>query len=299
MSMNQPSNTRDAVHWAADQFEQAELCYGHGTDNALDEAAFLVAHALHVPWDFEGFDVDGPMSHGQWQSIQNIITQRITQRLPAPYLTHEAWFAEMPFYVDARVLVPRSPMAELIMDQFQPWIDLRRIQLVLDMGTGSGCIAIATAMNLPGVTVDATDVSVDALAVAQLNIDKHGVSDRVRLIQSDLFEQLPKKFYDIIISNPPYVDAHDMATLPNEFQHEPALGLTAGDDGLDCVRRILHNALAYLQPHGILIVEVGNSAEALQLAFPEVPFTWLEFEHGDDGVFLLDAQQLKKYRHLF
>jgi len=299
MTMNQPSTPRDAVHWAADQFEQAELFYGHGTDNALDEAAFLIAHALQVPWDFAGLDVDGPLTHSQWQSIQDIVAQRMSQRIPAPYLTHEAWFAGIPFYIDARVLVPRSPMAELILDQFQPWIELRRLRNVLDMGTGSGCIAIATALNLPWVKVDATDVSAEALAVAQLNIDKHAVSDRVYLIQSDLFEQLPKKFYDVIISNPPYVDAHDMSMLPNEFQHEPALGLTAGDDGLDCVRRILHHAADYLQPHGILIVEVGNSAEALEMAYPEVPFTWLEFEHGDDGVFLLDAQQLKKYRQHF
>jgi len=292
-------SAREAVQWAAAQFDAAQVYFGHGTDNAWDEAAYLVAHVLQVPWDYAGFDVDAALSVAQQQAIAQIVQARIEQRVPAPYLTHEAWFAGLPFYVDARVLVPRSPMAELIHDQFQPWIDVNQTRQVLDIGTGSGCIAIAIAHYLPNTHVDACDISEDALAVARQNIQRHHLEARVHLMQSDLLQRVPKKRYDIIISNPPYVDAQDMAQLPEEFQREPALGLAAGVDGLDLVRRILRDAGEYLQPHGILIVEVGNSEAALAAAFPQVPFTWLAFEQGDDGVFLLDAVQLRQYHPVF
>lgn len=300
--MNQQSiftTAREAVQWAADQFDAARLYFGHGTDNAWDEAAYLIAHVLQVPWDYAGFDVDAALSADQQRSILQIIKARITTRVPAPYLTHEAWFAGLPFYVDERVLVPRSPTAELIHDQFQPWIDTNDIHHVLDIGTGSGCIAIAIAHYLPNAKVDACDISDGALAVARQNIQRHHLADRVQLLKSDLLDQLPPRRYDIIISNPPYVDAQDMADLPAEYQREPALGLAAGGDGLDLVRRILRDAVDYLQPHGILIVEVGNSEVALAEAFPQVPFTWLAFEHGDDGVFLLDAVLLRQYHDVF
>ncbi len=293
------SSAREAVQWAADQFDAAKLFFGHGTDNAWDEAAYLVAHVLQVPWDYAGFDVDAVLTAAHQQAIQKIVQTRIEQRMPAPYLTHEAWFAGIPFYVDERVLVPRSPTAELIHDQFQPWIDANDMHHVLDIGTGSGCIAIAIAHYLPNVQVDACDISDGALAVAQQNIQRHHLQDRVRLFKSDLLDQLPAKRYDIIISNPPYVDAHDMAELPAEYQREPSLGLAAGGDGLDLVRRILRDAVDYLQPHGILIVEVGNSEIALAETFPQVPFTWLAFEQGDDGVFLLDAVLLRQYHDVF
>lgn len=294
-----PKSAREAVQWATDRFEAANLFFGHGTDNAWDEAAYLIAHALQVSWDFAGFDVDAPLTDVQRQAIQDIITARIQTRKPAPYLTGEAWFAGLPFYVDERVLVPRSPTAELILNHFVPWCDTSQIHHVLDIGTGSGCIAIAIAHYLPQVKVDACDISADALAVAAKNIQRHHVDDRVQLIQSDLLTNVPAKLYDIIISNPPYVDKQDMADLPEEYQQEPALGLAAGEDGLACVRQILRDAGKYLQPHGILIVEVGNSEAALEAAYPDVPFTWLAFEQGDDGVFLLDAVQLRQYHHLF
>lgn len=294
-----PHSAREAVQWATERFESAHLFFGHGTDNAWDEAAYLIAHALHVSWDFAGFDVDATLAQEQQQAIADIINRRIETRKPAPYLTGEAWFAGLSFYVDERVLVPRSPTAELILNHFSPWCDTSQIHDVLDIGTGSGCIAIAIAHYLPQVKVDACDISPDALAVAAKNIQRHHLEDRVQLIQSDMFANVSAKLYDIIISNPPYVDQQDMATLPEEFQQEPALGLAAGDDGLDCVRQILRQAAQYLQPHGILIVEVGNSEAALEAAYPDVPFTWLAFEQGDDGVFLLDATQLRQYRHLF
>ena len=297
--MNTSRSLREWVYDAQARFESAGLFFGHGTDNALDEAVYLISYALDTDFDFSGFDVDQPLSADQEQAVEDIIQARIQTQKPAAYLTHEAWFAGYPFYVNEDVLVPRSPLAELIEEQFQPWIDENNINEILELGTGSGCIAIACALYNVKAQVDAVDIDQKALAVAKKNVVRHGLESRVTLYQSDLFRDLPQKKYDIIISNPPYVAQEEFDNLPTEYTHEPALGLVAGDDGLDCVRVILKEATRYLQPHGILIVEVGNSQIALERAFPGVPFTWLEFERGGEGIFMLDAKQLSEYQQHF
>ena len=295
----QDMSLRQMVEWGAEQFDAAGLYFGHGTDNAVDEAAWLVAHVLGVPPDYAGVDIDRPLNHSEKTAILALFQRRVSERKPAAYLIKEAWFAGMPFYVDERVLVPRSPIAELIGHGFQPWLGDRPVERILEIGTGSGCIAIACALAFPGAKVDAADVSAEALAVANINRKHYELADRLELIQSDLFSALQGRRYDIIVSNPPYVDAEDMAGLPEEFRHEPELGLAAGMDGLDLVVPMLAQAGDYLKPGGLLVVEVGNSWQALEARFPEVPFTWLEFEHGGHGVFLLDATTLAAYRHEF
>ncbi len=282
----------DFVRWGTSRFREAALYFGHGADNALDEAFYLVTHTLHLPHEIPPYMLQTHLTRDERVSVLALLQRRVDTRLPAPYLTHEAWFAGLPFYVDERVLVPRSPIAELIEAGFEPWVDATKVGHILDLCTGGGCIAIACARAFPFAQVDATDLSVDALSVAEINMKKHDVGDQLTLHQGDLFAGLKGQRYDIVVSNPPYVDAEDMAALPEEYRHEPQQALASGQDGLDSTRRILQQAADFLNPEGVLIVEVGNSAAALVEAYPGLPFTWLEFERGGTHVFLLTAEQL-------
>lgn len=285
---------RDFIRYATSRFNEAGLFFGHGTDNAWDEATQLVLYSVHLPHDIPPTVLDAKLTKGEQNAILALIKERVEKRTPLPYLTHNAWFAGLSFYVDNRVLIPRSPIAELIEKQFSPWIDADNIHSALDLCTGSGCIAIATAKYLPGVSVDASDISSDALQVTRTNLLRHHLDEQIQLFQSDLFTNIPHKEYDLIVSNPPYVDQYDMSTLPPEYTHEPTLGLEAGADGLACVDTILRQAKNYLSPHGILVVEVGNSEEALLSKYPQLDFIWPEFERGDGGVFILERHQLDK-----
>jgi ribosomal protein L3 glutamine methyltransferase len=281
------------ILWAEQQFEGSNLFFGHGTDNAYDEAAYLILRGLGLPFDLEDTLLNQSLPLEAKDYLLALIQERIEKRLPVAYILNEAWFCGLPFYVDERVLVPRSPIAELIGERFSPWVNSDQVKRILDIGTGSGCIAIASALAFSDAAVDAVDISAEALAVAIENSRRHGVSERLRLIKSDLYENLEGQRYDIIIANPPYVDAEDMANLPQEYEHEPRHGLEAGEDGLLIVRKILATSRQHLNENGVLIVEVGNSQIALVEAYPQLDFMWLDFEHGGDGVFLLTAEQLE------
>jgi ribosomal protein L3 glutamine methyltransferase len=285
----------DILRWATTQFAKSGLYFGHGTDNAWDDALALIFSVLHLPHDVTQQVLLAKLTPLEKEEILHVLRQRIEQRIPVPYLTHEAWFAGLPFYVDERVLIPRSPMAELIENQFVPWMEPHQILNVLDLCTGSGCLAIACAHYLPHAMVDAVDICENALAVADRNRRKHHLEERVRIIQSDLFQNISTERYDLIVSNPPYVSAKEMRELPAEYGHEPHHALQADDNGLALVVKILASAANHLTDHGCLIVEVGNSEHALVTRFPKILFTWLEFERGGQGVFLLTAKQCRNY----
>jgi ribosomal protein L3 glutamine methyltransferase len=290
------TSVRDLINRSARRLSRARVFYGHGTENARDESAALVFHALKLSQDAGAAAYTRRVSAAEKQRAEALVSRRINERIPAVYLTNETWFAGIPFYVDPRVLIPRSALAELIEHQFTPWIDPTRVRRVLDVGTGSGCIAIACAMAFPRARVDAADISKDALEVARINVRKHRLGRRVRLVQSDHFSGLSDistQTYDIIVSNPPYVGAREMRTLPPEYGHEPRIALAAGDAGLDSVRVILREAGRYLRPNGLLVVEVGNTERAVRRAFRTLPFIWLDFERGGGGVFLLTAEALQ------
>lgn len=280
-------------------FETAGLTFAHGTDNPLDEAAVLVLHALGLDFGAPDSALDERLDPGRINLVKQLLDQRIQQRMPAAYLTGESWFAGMPFFVDERVLVPRSPLAELIEARFEPWIDSRKVHRVLDLCTGSGCIGIACAHFFPQAEVTVTDLSPDALQVARINIERHGLSRQVTPLLSDVYSALEGQRFDIVVSNPPYVPLDEMAGLAEEFRHEPELGLVAGQDGLDVVVHILRDAATHLTAHGILVVEVGHTQDLLAGRFPEVPFLWLDFEFGGEGVFLLERDQLVSCRKFF
>ena len=283
---------RALIEHGARRLDQAGVFFGHGTDNAWDDAAALVWYALQLPDKVTAKTYQRPVTAAGQAKVSALIDRRIRERIPAVYLTGQTWFAGLPFTVDPRVLIPRSPIAELIEQHFVPWIDARRVKNIVDIGTGSGCIAIACAVAFPKAKVDGADISAEALEVARANVERHGLDRRVRLVRSDHFSGLEGKTYDIIVSNPPYVGAREMRSLPPEYGHEPRLALAAGSSGLDSVRVILSEAARHLRPGGVLVVEVGNTEDAVRRAFPKLPFTWLEFERGGGGVFLLTAEQL-------
>ena len=284
---------RDWLRFAVSRFNEAKLFFGHGSDNAFDEAAYLILHTLHLPLDrLEPF-LDASLTHGEAESVKAVIERRVTARVPAAYLTGEAWLTGHRFRVDERVIVPRSFIAELLADQLAPWVeDADTVSSVLDLCTGSGCLAILAAEAFGQAQVDAVDLSADALAVAALNVADYGLGERIRLVESDLFAALKGRTYDVIISNPPYVNAESVAALPAEYQAEPALALGSGSDGLDATRRILAAAPAHLNPGGVLVVEIGHNRDVLEAAYPALPFIWLDTAGGDQFVFMLRREDL-------
>ena len=284
---------RDVLRWATSQFNAAELFYGHGNADAFNDALQLILHSLHLPvTEFPEVFADARLTHAEKQAIATLIERRVVDRVPVPYLTHEAWFAGLPFYVDERVLIPRSPFSELIQEQFSPWlIEPDSVSNILDLCTGGGCIAIACAHAFPEAHVDAIDISSDALDVANINIKKHQLTEHVNAIQSDLWNSLDGQKYDLIVSNPPYVGADEMATLPAEYNHEPTSALEADDNGLALVEIILLRAAEFLTPTGLLFVEVGNSDYAVMDKWPDTEFFWLDFDLGGHGVFMLTYEQ--------
>lgn len=290
----------DMLRWAVSRFNDANIFYGHGTDNAWDEAVSLVFHALHLPDEVGQQVINANLTSTEKHKIVDLIVRRVRERIPVAYLTNTARFAGLDFYVDNRVLVPRSPIAEMIANGFSPWLYNKPVNRVLDLCTGSGCIAIACAFEFNDAEVDAIDISEDALEVTQINIENFGLMERVFPIQSDLLSSIPKgPQYDLIVSNPPYVDQQDLDDMPDEYHHEPALGLASGYDGLDLTKRILANAADYMTENSLLVVEVGNSMVHLIEQYPDVPFTWVNFEFGGDGVFVLTRDQLIEYGHFF
>ncbi|MFT3960076.1 50S ribosomal protein L3 N(5)-glutamine methyltransferase [Propionivibrio sp.] len=287
------STLRDLMRFAVSRFNEACVFFGHGTDNAWDEAAYLLLHSLHLPVDSLDPYMDARLTAAERAAALELIRRRIAERLPAAYLTREAWLGDYRFYVDERVIVPRSHIAELLREQLSPWVnDPWAVGRVLDMCTGSGCLAILAAEAFPEAAVDAVDLSPDALDVARLNVKEYGLEERVRLIESDAFAAIPGERYDVIVSNPPYVNAESMAALPAEYRSEPQLALASGEDGLDFARVLLAEAARHLTPDGILIVEIGNNKDELERAFPRLSFVWLDTSAGDRFVFMLRRKDL-------
>ena len=289
---------QDFIRWTSSQLSLSDVFLGHGTDNPIDEAKQLILAtlglSLFIPTEFYSAN----LTNDEKQALFDIIQKRISDRVPTPYLTNQAWFCGHSFYIDERVLIPRSPIGELIDNHFQSLLS-QPPQQILDLCTGSGCIGIACAYAFPEAQIDITDISLEALDVAQQNIDLHEMNFQVTPMQSDLFNDIPEKQYDLIVTNPPYVDNEDMGDLPDEFSYEPKLALEAGFDGLDIVKRILRDAIDYLSPQGVLVCEVGNSWVSLQEQYPQVPFNWLEFERGGLGVFSITREELIQYHHCF
>ncbi|WP_415884105.1 50S ribosomal protein L3 N(5)-glutamine methyltransferase [Neptuniibacter sp. QD72_48] len=293
---NQLHSLRDYIRYAMSQFAQHKVYFGHGTDNAWDEATQLVLGAVYLPWDVNSAVLDGRLTEEEKERVISFIHQRAVERRPLPYIIGESWFCSLPFFVDERVLIPRSPIAELIENQFSPWLRDGPVERVLDLCTGSGCIGLACAYAFEEAEVDLADISSDAIDVSNINIAKHEMGDRVQAIESDLFSNLQGKKYDLIVSNPPYVDESDLASMPEEYDHEPELALGSGPDGLDITRQILAQANDYLTEDGLLVVEVGNSEVHMMEKYPQIPVIWLEFERGGNGVFAITAKELRQHR---
>jgi len=301
--MNEISNNittlRDLISMTADEFSASHIFLGHGTDNALDEAVHLILHCLSI--DFQSLEqqLDKSVTSSELEKVKVLVKQRIQTRKPLAYLINKAYFANLEFYVTEDVLVPRSPFAELIEDFFFPWVDHDNINDVLDLCTGSGCIGIASAFAFPNASVTLSDISDKAIRIAEKNTQNHQLSDRISIIQSDIFSNFSNQTFDLILSNPPYVSENEYTNLPEEYLNEPSIGLVSGKDGMDIVTKILAQASSFLTKNGIIILEVGASADLLMNRFPKVPFQWIEFENGGDGVFILNKQELEQYKEAF
>jgi ribosomal protein L3 glutamine methyltransferase len=287
-------SVRDWLDLTVERFNEAGLYFGHGSASAHDEAAYLILHSLKLPLDDLDSVLDRQLTSAELESLEGLVRRRVDERIPAAYLTREAWLGEFRFYIDERAIVPRSYIAELLRDELYPWVrDDQPVDKALDLCTGSGCLAILLALAFPAAEVDATDLSQDALEVAARNVGDYGLQDRVHLIHGDLFAGLTGR-YDLIVANPPYVNRESMESLPQEYRAEPQMALAGGEDGLDIVRRLLEQAGSHLNERGLLIVEIGHNREALEQAFPKLPFTWLETSGGDGYVFLLTAAELRR-----
>jgi len=297
-AVNELSSIRDFIRFSVTCLRAADVHIGHGSEDPFAEATALVMQTLSLQWSADAEILDAKLLRSERQAIVDLLEKRVNERTPLGYLLNLSYFCGHPFYVDERVLIPRSPIAELIENGFEDYLS-QEPQRILDMCTGSGCIAIALAHVFPDAIVDAADISLDALSVAAVNIEHHNMGENVSLLESDLFNKLPNQRYDLIVSNPPYVDSKDMADLPQEYQQEPELALAAGVDGLDIVRKILAQAADYLTEDGLLVVEVGNSEWALAQSYPDVEFNWIEFARGGSGVFALTAQQCRDYQQIF
>jgi ribosomal protein L3 glutamine methyltransferase len=291
---NNFSTLRDLLRYAVSRFNAAKLFFGHGSANAFDEAAYLLLHTLHLPLDQLDPFLDARLLPDEIERLIKVIERRADERVPAAYLTNEAWLGNYRFYVDERVIVPRSFIAELIPEHFAPWVaDPENVMNILELCTGSGCLPIMLADAFPETHIDAVDISADALAVARRNVDDYELQSRITLIESDLYAKVPNKKYDLIVTNPPYVNTGSMNKLPQEYRHEPQIALAGGNDGMDLVRKIVSGAKQRLNPKGVLIVEIGNEKEFAEAAFDDLELTWISTSAGDDMVFLLTADQLK------